>query len=129
MNEATAGRDPEAGFGTPDVHDGDLHDDWDGPAPGPPDPTAVESVVNALLEAGPDVAEHVVRAAQELLLAAQAVVDAAQHAVEEQQALRRPADARTDGADDRESGAPVDATAADDPSSPSATVHHLDVGE
>ena len=47
--------------------------------------------MNALLEAGPDVAEHVVRAAQELLLAAQTVVDAAQRAVEEQQALRQPA--------------------------------------
>ena len=60
------------------------------PGPGLPPPTALESLVNALLEAGPDVAEHVVRAAQELLLAAQAVVDAAERAVEEQRDVRLP---------------------------------------
>jgi hypothetical protein len=48
----------------------------------------VESLVNALLEAGPEVADHVVRAAQELLLAAQVVVDAAERAVDEQRDLR-----------------------------------------
>jgi hypothetical protein len=67
----------------------------DGPAPDPgpglPPPTAVESLVNALLEAGPEVAEHVVRAAQELLLAAQAVVDAAERAIDEQKDVRSPA--------------------------------------
>ncbi len=56
-----------------------------------PLPTALESLVNALLEAGPDVAEHVVRAAQELLLAAQAVVEAAERAVEEQREQRAEA--------------------------------------
>ncbi len=56
--------------------------------PGLPPPTSVESLVNALLEAGPEVAEHVVRAAQELLLAAQVVVDAAERAVDEQKDLR-----------------------------------------
>jgi hypothetical protein len=61
------------------------------PRPGLPPPTGLESLVNALLEAGPDVAEHVVRAAQELLLAAQAVVDAAERAVDEQRDLRPPA--------------------------------------
>jgi len=98
---------------------GDRGDDLDagpeysevGPGPAPAPPTAVESLVNALLEAGPDVADHVVRAAQELLLAAQTVVDAAQRAVEEQQALRRPA-----------------AAPAAEPDA-GATVHHLDVGE
>jgi len=64
-----------------------------GPAPEAPvgpglPPTALESIVNALLEAGPEVAEHVVRAAQELLLAAQAVIDAAERAVEEQRDLQ-----------------------------------------
>ena len=54
------------------------------PGPGLPPPTPLESLVNALLEAGPEVAEHVVRAAQELLLAAQAVIDAAERAVDEQ---------------------------------------------
>jgi len=57
------------------------------PGPGLPPPSALESLVNALLESGPEVAEHVVRAAQELLLAAQAVVDAAERAVEEQRDL------------------------------------------
>lgn len=64
--------------------------------PGLPPPTSVESLVSALLEAGPEVAEHVVRAAQELLLAAQAVVDAADKAVREQQDLRST---RTDADD------------------------------
>lgn len=58
------------------------------PGPGLPPPTALESLVNALLESGPEVAEHVVRAAQELLLAAQAVVEAAERAVEEQRDLQ-----------------------------------------
>src|SRR5436853_352438 len=53
-----------------------------------PPPTSVESLVAALLEAGPEVAEHVVRAAQELLAAAQVVVDAADKAIREQQDLR-----------------------------------------
>lgn len=56
-----------------------------------PPPTAVESLVGAFLEAGPEVAEHVVRAAQELLAAAQCIVDAAQDAVHEQQDVRRAA--------------------------------------
>ncbi len=85
--------------------------DPDGPGPGMPPPTATESLVGALLEAGPEVAEHVVRAAQELLLAAQTIVDAAQTAVQEQQAVRDQA---------RADAAPTD----DD-----ATVHHLDLGE
>jgi len=63
--------------------------DSEGPGPSMPPPSAIESLLNALIEAGPEVAEHVVRAAQELLLAAQAVVDAAEQAVQEQQALRR----------------------------------------
>lgn len=81
--------------------------------PGMPPPTAVESLVNALLEAGPEVAEHVVKAAQELLLAVQVIVDAADRAVKEQQTIR--ADAR-DGAD---------GSSADDEGS----VRHLDLAE
>lgn len=73
-------------------------------------PTAVESLVNAFLESGPDAAEHIVRAAQELLLAAQVVVDAAQSAVKEQQDLRASA-----GDDD----APAEG----------GSVHHLDRNE
>jgi len=87
-----------------------LHSDPDAPAPGLPPPTSIESLVNALLEAGPDVADHVVRAAQELLLAAQVIVDAAEKAVREQQKLRVQADAR-------------------DESDHAAAVRHLDVAE
>jgi hypothetical protein len=78
----------------PHEHPVDAEPDWD-PAtpedddgPGLPPPTAVESLVNALLDAGPEVADHVVRAAQELLLAAQAIVDAAERAVDEQRDQR-----------------------------------------
>lgn len=78
----------------------------------PPPPTAAESLVNALLASGPEVAEHVVNAARELLLAAQAIVDAADHAVREQQELR-------DGA----AGAEPDA------GSPGAPVRSLDLAE
>ncbi len=63
-------------------------DDRAEPGAGLGPPTAVESLVGALLEAGPEVAEHVVKAAQELLLAVQAIVDAADRAVQEQQSLR-----------------------------------------
>jgi hypothetical protein len=72
--------------------DGPEPDEATTPRPGLPPPTALESLVNALLEAGPDVADHVVRAAQELLLAAQAVVDAAERAVDEQRDLRPSAE-------------------------------------
>ena len=77
-----------------------VHGDPDAPGPGMPPPTAIESLVNAMFEAGPEVAEHVVRAAQELLLAAQTVVDAAEKAIREQQELRR-ADDSTDAPDAR----------------------------
>ncbi|MSO78409.1 MAG: hypothetical protein EXQ79_02245 [Acidimicrobiia bacterium] len=81
--------------------------------PGLPPQSAIESLVGALLEAGPEVAEHVVRAAQELLLAAQCVVDAAGKAVREQQ------DARGDEA----------AADADGESTLGATLRHLDLAE
>jgi len=67
-------------------------DDDTADGPGPIPPTALESLVNALLDSGPEVAEHVVRAAQELILAAQTIVDAAERAVEEQQDLHRNAE-------------------------------------
>jgi hypothetical protein len=79
-----------------------------------PPPTSVESLVGALLEAGPEVAEHVVRAAQELLLAAQAIVDAADKAVREQQDLRTA----RDGGDAAGADAGAD-----------ASVHRLDLAE
>lgn len=77
-NEQPLDAGPDGDPATPDIDDG----------PGLPPPTAVESLVNALLDAGPEVAEHVVRAAQELLMAAQAIVDAAERAVDEQRDLR-----------------------------------------
>lgn len=93
----------------------------DGPAPtgpGLPPPSAIESLVSALLEAGPDVAEHVVRAAQELLLAAQCIVDAADQAVHEQLDVRDlRAEAQSPGA------------SADTDSTTNARVLPLDLGE
>ena len=77
-------------------------------------PTAMESLVGALLEAGPDVAEHVVKAAQELLLAVQALVDAADRAVREQQTVRAD---RAPSESGSTSAAPDDA------------VRHLDLAE
>lgn len=44
-------------------------------------PTA-DAAIAALLEAGPEAAEHLLKAAQELLLAAKAVVDAGERALE-----------------------------------------------
>ena len=84
------------------------------PQPGLPPPTAVESLVNALLEAGPEVAEHVVASARELLLASQTLVEAAERAVQEQQDIR--AQARDDVLDADGDGEP-------------AAVRHLDVAE
>jgi hypothetical protein len=82
-----------------------AHDARDGD-PGLPPPSAIESLVSALLEAGPEVGEHVVRAAQELLLAAQCVVDAAGRAVHEQQDVRRNGDARDDDDEPADGDAP-----------------------
>jgi hypothetical protein len=46
-----------------------------------PRPSA-DAALAALLEAGPEAAEHLLKAAQELLLAAKAVVDAGERALE-----------------------------------------------
>ena len=88
---------PEEQDATPDADASDTGaaDDTAGPDLGPP--TAIESLIAAMLEAGPDVAEHVVKAAQELLLAVQVVVDAADRAVHEQQTVR---DSRAKASDD-----------------------------
>jgi hypothetical protein len=56
--------------------------------------TTVESFVAALVEAGPEVAEHMVKAANELLLAAQAITAAAERRLVEQRRLREEAEAR-----------------------------------
>jgi hypothetical protein len=76
----------------------------DASAPDPPPPfassfggelplTTIESFIAALVEAGPEVAEHMVRAAQELLLAAQALVSAAERNLAEQRRLREQGEA------------------------------------
>ena len=83
-------------------------------------PTAMESLVAALLEAGPEVAEHVVKAAQELGLAVQALVDAADRAVQEQQEVRR---ARAAAAADAAPDAPPS------PAESADGVRHLDLAE
>jgi len=107
---ADAATDPEA--------DDSEHRDPTQAGPGLPPPSATESLVSSLLEAGPEVAEHVVRAAQELLLAAQAIVDAAERAVQEQQAVRAQAQADA-----------TSATFGDGAAGDAATVHHLDLAE
>jgi hypothetical protein len=56
----------------------------------PPLGQTAEAALAALFDAGPEAAEHLLRAAQELLLAAKAVVDAGERAVE---AHRSAADA------------------------------------
>ncbi len=60
------------------------------PAEAPPLGATAEAALAALFEAGPEAAEHLLKAAQELLLAAKAVVDAGERAVE---AHRSPAEA------------------------------------
>ena len=48
----------------------------------PPPGATVDAALTALLEAGPEAVDHLLKAAQELLLAAKAVVDAGERAVE-----------------------------------------------
>jgi hypothetical protein len=58
--------------------------------------SGADALVAALFEAGPEAAEHLLRAAQELLLAAKAVVDAGERVVEQ----HRSAAGSRGGADD-----------------------------
>src|SRR5437867_7286816 len=57
-------------------------DDEQTTAEQPPLGASAEAAVAALFDAGPEAAEHLLKAAQELLLAAKAVVDAGERAVE-----------------------------------------------
>lgn len=70
----------------------DQHEERDVPRADelPPASPTVDAALTALFEAGPEAAEHLLKAAQELLLAAKAVVDAGERAVE---AHRSAADA------------------------------------
>ena len=69
--------------------------------------TTVESFIAAMVEAGPEVAEHMTRAAQELLLAAHALVAAAERNLVEQRRLREEADARAAAAAESAPAAPA----------------------
>jgi len=69
--------------------------------------STVETFVAALIEAGPEVAEHMVKAANELLLAAQAITAAAERRLAEQRRLREQATAPGgDRVDDSPPGEP-----------------------
>jgi hypothetical protein len=82
--------------------------------------TTIESFIAALVEAGPEVAEHMVRAAQELLLAAQALVSAAERNLAEQRRLREQAEAGS------EASAAHEAAARDVPASDGPTLRSVD---
>lgn len=72
-------------------HHRDDHDVfYDGPEPAGEDATTAgaDLLAGALLEAGPEAGEHLLRAAQELLLAAKAVVDAGERLLEAHRAER-----------------------------------------
>ena len=56
------------------------------PGPAPPEGSAADVLVSALFEAGPEAAEHLLKAAQELLLAAKAVVDAGERVIDQHRA-------------------------------------------
>jgi hypothetical protein len=53
--------------------------------------SSTDAALAALLEAGPEAFEHLLKAAQELLLAAKAVVDAGERAVESHRTATDPA--------------------------------------
>jgi hypothetical protein len=81
--------------------DGDFDDvgdafDGEGLRPGSP----ADAALAALLEGGPEAVEHLLKAAQELLLAAKAVVDAGERAVESHREAASAAG--TDDAPDRD---------------------------
>jgi hypothetical protein len=68
----------------------DRSSDRDADETPPPLGATAEAALAALFDAGPEAADHLLKAAQELLLAAKAVVDAGERAVE---AHRSAADA------------------------------------
>jgi hypothetical protein len=94
-DESSLGEDAQAGDGPEGVADdaaaGVDGDDTEGAeqssVPGGVD-SLIDSLLGALLDARPEVAEHVVRAAHELVLAGQALVDAAQQTIRDRRDLR-----------------------------------------
>lgn len=82
---------------TPDTETEDPPDDYDmfydGPPPAAPaEGGPAEVLLEALSKAGPEAAEHLVRAAKELLLAARAVVEAGERVVRQQRGERDDAE-------------------------------------
>jgi hypothetical protein len=63
-------------------------------------PPSIDAAIAALLEAGPEAAEHLMKAAQELLLAAKAVVDAGERALAAQRAAAAADGATREAASD-----------------------------
>src|SRR5262245_26228346 len=63
----------------------------------PPLGASAEAALAALFDAGPEAAEHLLKAAQELLLAAKAVVDAGERAVEAHRSTVGDAEAAAPG--------------------------------
>ena len=78
---ATGDRSRDRETDTPGGATGDA-DDEQSTAEHPPLGASAEAAVAAMFDAGPEAAEHLLKAAQELLLAAKAVVDAGERAVE-----------------------------------------------
>jgi hypothetical protein len=93
---------PEA---VPDAHEhthtddapDDTHDDARESHRQPSLAASADILMSAVYEAGPEAAEHMLRGAQEFLLAAKAVVDAAERVVEQH---RHPAPETTEADDD-----------------------------
>ena len=78
---ATGDRHQDRETATPGDAAGDADDERPA-AEHPPLGASAEAAVAAMFDAGPEAAEHLLKAAQELLLAAKAVVDAGERAVE-----------------------------------------------
>jgi hypothetical protein len=76
-------------------YDGPEEDD--ATASAAPGGSPADALVNALLEAGPEAADHLLKAAQELLLAAKAVVDAGERMVEGHRTGARTSQSDGDG--------------------------------
>jgi len=78
----------------------DAPDEERPPPAGASDGSAADVLVSALFEAGPEAAEHLLKAAQELLLAAKAVVDAGERVIEQHRSAPGAGDDDEAGAGD-----------------------------
>ncbi|MGQ0805254.1 MAG: hypothetical protein ACT4PI_15500 [Actinomycetota bacterium] len=83
-DESAEPEDHDVFYDAPDPDEpGDAQPDAAQPEDGPPADSAADVWVTALFEAGPEAAEHLLKAAQELLLAAKAVVDAGERVIDQ----------------------------------------------